>query len=81
MICCGKTDGITSTGTKCFAGRTIAVDPNVIPYGSKVLIGNYVFVAEDCGGKIKGKHIDMYMDTHEVAKMFGKRVANVKIIR
>jgi 3D (Asp-Asp-Asp) domain-containing protein len=80
MLCCGKTDGITATRTKCFAGRTIAVDPNVIPYGSKVLIGGFVFIAEDTGGKIKGKHIDMYMDTHETAKLFGRRKGNVQLI-
>ncbi len=80
MLCCGKTDGITATKTKCFSGRTIAVDPKVIPYGSKVLIGGYVFIAEDTGGKIKGKHIDMYMDTHETAKLFGRRTANVQLI-
>ncbi|WP_242829338.1 3D domain-containing protein [Butyrivibrio sp. WCD3002] len=80
VLCCGKTDGITATNTKCFSGRTIAVDPDVIPYGSKVLIGGYVFVAEDTGGKINGKHIDMYMDTHEIAKLFGKRTGNVQLI-
>lgn len=38
MKCCGKTDGITSTGTTAAEGRTIAVDPRVIPYGSAVTI-------------------------------------------
>ena len=36
--CCGKTDGITATGTKATSGRTIAVDPSIIPYGSLVKI-------------------------------------------
>ena len=80
ILCCGKTDGITATNTKCFPGRTIAVDPDVIPYGSKVLIGGYVFVAEDCGGKVKGNHIDLYMETHEIAKQFGQRHGNVMLI-
>ena len=38
MKCCGKTDGITATGTTATEGRTIAVDPRVIPYGSTVTI-------------------------------------------
>ncbi len=80
ILCCGKTDGITATNTKCFPGRTIAVDPTVIPYGSKVLIGGYVFVAEDCGGKVKGNHIDLYMETHEIARQFGLRHGNVMLI-
>ena len=81
LLCCGKTDGITATGTKGMAGRTVAVDPSVIPYGSRLLIGGYVFIAEDTGSAIKGKHIDMFMDTHEVAMMFGKRDGEVFLIR
>ena len=81
LQCCGKTDGITATGTKGMAGRTIAVDPEVIPYGSLVLIGGYVFVAEDTGEAIRGNHIDMFMDTHEIAKQFGVREAQVMLIR
>ena len=37
MKCCGKTDGITSTGTTATEGRTIAVDPLVIPYGLSLI--------------------------------------------
>ncbi len=81
MICCGKTDGITATGTKGMTGRTIAVDPSVIPYGSRVLIGGYVYIAEDTGSAIVGKHIDLFMDTHEIAMGFGKRQGQVFLIR
>lgn len=49
--CCGKSDGITASGTKATEGRTIAVDPTIIPYGTKVEIqGLGIFIAEDCGG-------------------------------
>ena len=81
LACCGKTDGITATGSKGMAGRTIAVDPEVIPYGSLVVVGGYVFIAEDAGEAIKGNHIDLFMDTHEVAKQFGVREAEVWLIR
>ncbi|MBQ7678265.1 MAG: 3D domain-containing protein [Butyrivibrio sp.] len=81
LQCCGKTDGITATGTQGFAGRTIAVDPSVIPYGSHVVIGDYVFVAEDTGGAIRGKHIDLFMNTHDIAKQFGVRQAEVYLIK
>ena len=33
-------------------GQTIAVDPRVIPCGTKVIIGGHIFTAEDCGGAI-----------------------------
>lgn len=78
--CCGKTDGITATGTKATAGRTIAVDPNVIPYGTELIIDGITYYAEDCGGAVKGDHVDIFFSTHEEAKQFGKRqlVAMIK---
>ena len=79
--CCGKTDGITSTGTHAKAGRTIAVDPRVIPYGSKVMINGHVYIAEDTGGAIKGNKIDVYLDTHEQAVNFGRRTAEVYLVK
>lgn len=77
--CCGKTDGITSTGVKATSGRTIAVDPEVIPYGSEVVIDGHTYIAEDCGGAIRGKRIDVYFDTHQEALEFGVRYENIKI--
>lgn len=56
--------GITSTGTKVEEGRTIAVDPKIIPYGTRVYIEGIGYrVAEDCGSAIKGHHIDIYVDS------------------
>ena len=52
----------TSTGAAATEGRTIAVDPSVIPYGSEVLINGHVFVAEDCGGAVKGNVIDIFVE-------------------
>lgn len=66
-ICCGKTDGITFTGTQATEGRTIAVDPDVIPLGSTVVIDGEEYIAEDIGGAIKGLRIDKYMDNHQEA--------------
>lgn len=71
-ICCGKCDRITASGTIATQGRTIAVDPNVIPYGTKVHIeGLGAYVAEDCGSSIQGKRIDIFFDSHEEALEFG----------
>lgn len=77
--CCGKTDGITSTGVKAKAGRTIAVDPRVIPYGSTVIINGKEYVAEDCGGAIKNKKIDIFFNTHEEALEWGVKYAEVYV--
>ena len=76
--CCnGKWAGTTSTGVKPVAGRTIAVDPSVIKYGSKVVINGHTYVAEDCGGGIKGKRIDIFFSSHSAANTFGVQYADV----
>lgn len=77
--CCGKTDGITSTGANATAGRTIAVDPLVIPYGTVVLIDGQEYIAEDCGGAIKKNRIDIFFDTHSDALKFGVKESEVFI--
>lgn len=84
--CCGKDPsdpwyGITATGTKATEGRTIAVDPKVISYGSVVYFegpdGFHEYRAEDCGGAIKGNDIDLYFDSHEEALQWGVRELEV----
>ena len=84
MKCCGKTDGITSTGTLAAEGRTIAVDPRVIPYGSTVTIyfadGTvHTYTAEDCGGAIKENRIDVFFSSHDAARAFGVQSAMVYV--
>ncbi|MNW28235.1 Cell wall-binding protein YocH precursor [compost metagenome] len=72
--------GKTATGTHVKQGRTISVDPRVIPLGSKVYITsksfpemNGVYTAEDTGSAIKGNKIDVYYKTRKDALRFGKR--------
>ena len=69
--CCGKSDGITTTGTTATEGRTVAVDPSIIPYGSTLVIDGKTYVAEDCGGAIKSNKIDIYVDDHQKALELG----------
>lgn len=88
--CCGKTPdhpayGITSSGTVATEGRTIAVDPSVIPYGTEVIIvyedgTTATYIAEDCGGSIKNNRIDIYMDSHQAALEAGVKMAEVYIV-
>ena len=53
---------MTSTGVKAQINHTIAVDPTVIPYGSKVKIDGQIYVAEDCGGAVKNNVIDVWVE-------------------
>lgn len=66
--------GITASGTKVKEGRTIAVDPKVVPMGWWVYIEGIGFRrAEDKGSAIKGNKIDVYYDSEKTAKKFGKK--------
>lgn len=73
-------DSITSTGTTPKWG-TIAVDPRVIPYGTKVYIPQFgmTFVAEDCGGAIKGNKIDIFMNNESQCINWGRRTIDIYI--
>lgn len=76
--CCGEyADGITASGTQATAGRTIAADPDVLPMGSVVIIDGHTYTVEDVGGAIKGKRIDIFMDSHEEALQAGVRTVEV----
>ncbi|MDR0880655.1 MAG: G5 domain-containing protein [Clostridioides sp.] len=74
-------DTITSTGTRPKWG-TIAVDPRVIPYGTKVYIPQFdmVFTAEDCGGAIKGNIIDIFMTSTSQMNAWGRKTINIQIL-
>jgi len=98
---CGKTRdhpeyGITYTGTRAKLGRTVAVDPSVIPLGSEMYIIfpeeyshlNGVYIAEDTGSLIKGNKIDIFFGedkpsesiVNESAMKFGVRKVYVYIL-
>jgi len=74
--------GITASGTKVAEGRTVSVDPDVIPLGWWVYIeGIGLRRAEDTGSAVKGKKIDVYFDSESYAKKFGtKRGYTVYVI-
>lgn len=87
--CTGKyNDGFTYTGRKAAAGdgteaspHIIAVDPRVIPLGSRVYIDGYGFaVAADIGSAIKGNRIDLLFDKHDDAWLFGRKRLKVYLL-
>lgn len=82
-ICVGKKTVIrTATGSIPHSKRTIAVDTNIIPMHSIVYIkGLGFYVAEDTGGHIKGKHVDIFVDNHRQAQKLGKKTVEIYILQ
>lgn len=75
----GKEIVYGSTGERLLEGVSIAVDPNVIPYGSTVIINGNSYIAHDSGSAIKGNRIDVYHNDHQAAKEFGVQYAEAFI--
>ncbi|MBO4473789.1 MAG: SH3 domain-containing protein [Clostridiales bacterium] len=67
----GTDNRTTATGTTCCEGRTVAVDPSVIPTGTKIYIendplgGDGYYIAEDTGWGVDGHHIDIFAEDGE----------------
>ena len=79
--------GITASGTKLRPG-VVAVDTNVIPFGTKLYIestdktSDYGYaIAEDRGGSIKGNKIDLFFESAQAVKKFGRRTVKVYILK
>lgn len=68
---------IGASGEQLIEGVSIAVDKEVIPYGTTVVINGKEYIAHDCGGAIKENRIDVYMASHEAALEFGVQYAEV----
>ena len=89
-ICCGGyADGITATGRDALTAG-VAVDPTVIPLGSRIDIPHYNrgnnkngswILADDVGGAIKGRRIDVRFKTHEEALNWGVRNIIIRVHR
>jgi len=76
--CCGKQTGITASGTRATAGRTIAASSQ-FAFGTKLVINGKVYTVEDRGGAIKGNKIDIYMNTHAEALQWGVKYLPVQV--
>lgn len=76
-----KIIGQTATGAMAKVG-TIAADTRYFKFGTKMTIPGYGSgVVQDRGGKVKGYHIDLYFNTHQEAKNWGRRLLMVKVKR
>ena len=77
----GNGEGITAMGIPATYG-IVAVDPNVIPLGSRVYIPGYgEALAADTGGAIYGYRIDLCMENYWQAMDFGRRTVTVFVLK
>lgn len=81
--CCnGGYGNITALGTPITPWYTVAVDPSVIPLGSKIRIEGFdqIFYCADTGGAIKGNKIDVAVSSHAEANRLGRQYRNVYLV-
>ena len=76
---CGDGDGLTATGLPVTPG-VVAVDPEVIPLGSTVIIDGQAYLAADTGGTVRGNHVDIAVATHQEAEDLGTTTAEVWVV-
>lgn len=81
---CAGCSGITATGFNLKSNpnaKVIAVDPSVIPLGSKVYVEGYGYaIASDTGGAIKGNKIDVFFSSQSQAESWGRKSVKIRII-
>ncbi|WP_226660095.1 G5 and 3D domain-containing protein [Pseudalkalibacillus hwajinpoensis] len=81
---CSGCSGITSTGFNLKSNpnaKVIAVDPSVIPLGSKVFVEGYgTAIAADTGGAIKGNKIDVFFSSKSAAYAWGNKTVQITIL-
>lgn len=82
---CAGCSGVTATGQDLRSNpnqKVIAVDPTVIPLGSKVWVEGYgEAIAGDTGGAIKGNKIDVFIPSQDAAMAFGRKNITIKILK
>lgn len=91
--CCGvygknrptRADGTpvvyTANMSEAKQGLTVAADTDVLPYGTRIMMNDHVYEVQDCGGAVRGNHIDVYFESHQEALEFGVQSAEVFVER
>lgn len=81
---CAGCSGVTATGINLKSNRNakvIAVDPSVIPLGSKVYVPGYgTAIAADTGGAIQGNRIDVHVPSKSAAYSWGRKSVTVTVV-
>lgn len=77
---------VTATGALVDQGKTIAVDPSIIPLGSTVIVKfpdghKHKYLAEDTGGAIKGNRLDIFVWSQNRAIENGRQQVKVEVVK
>ena len=78
--CCGKSTGMTASGTRATAGRTVAASSK-FAFGTKLNINGHIYTVEDRGGAISGNRIDIYVNSHSEALQWGVKYLPVSVVQ
>ncbi len=81
LVTCYDLQGITASGAPA-SGVTVAVDPSVIPMGAELEIGGVgMRIAQDTGGAIVGRHLDIWEPSYQTCMDWGVRYEPVSLLR
>jgi 3D (Asp-Asp-Asp) domain-containing protein len=77
--------GITKSGLPSQPG-TVAADTSVLPLGTRIKVTNAgphsgIYTVTDTGGKVRGRHIDIFLPSWERAKNFGRKIVHVTVLK
>ena len=80
--CTGRyADGITKAGTRAVESWTVAADPRVLPIGSLIHVeGVGERMVQDIGGAIQNLRLDLYMESHAKALVWGRQQRRVTVL-
>lgn len=78
--CSGNWGYQTSSGATCQEGRTVAC--GILPAGTQIYIEGYGYrTVEDTGGGVRGKHIDVFMESHSECLQHGIKYAEIYLVK
>lgn len=79
---CSSGENSSSTpGVSLIEGQTVAVDPSVIPYGTEIIVDGHIFIASDCGRKVEGNEIAIYVNDHDHGVASEEVSAQVQLVK
>ena len=79
--CDARPGSLTASGVTPVTGWTVAADPRVLPLGSIVHIdGVGIRMIQDRGGKVRGRRLDLYVETCQEARAWGRRARRVQLL-